>query len=104
MPSPWLRPGSWRRLWSCSAASRSRQGPGAILSSSMTGSRIIAECFTFLDNITDKPTVLKLIDTLRMRTVIASKIYLPVVAIQKGQVWSKRRKNMKMLTTTTKNL
>lgn len=36
--------------------------------------KMIAECCTFLDNISDKPTMLKLIDTLR--TVTAGKIYV----------------------------
>jgi len=36
--------------------------------------KMIAECCTFLDNIKDKPTMLKLIDTLR--TVTAGKIYV----------------------------
>ena len=36
--------------------------------------KMIAECCTFLDNIKDKPTELKLIDTLR--TVTAGKIYV----------------------------
>jgi len=35
---------------------------------------MIAECCTFIDNISDKPTMLKLIDTLR--TVTAGKIYV----------------------------
>jgi len=36
--------------------------------------KMIAECCTFIDNISDKPTMLKLIDTLR--TVTAGKIYV----------------------------